>query len=218
MVFKNNSSKGIFGEIKSDLKKLKLSGDSRWLQKVAPKEILKVSESAHFYLNEGFVRPQLGECSWQDCAQLLRKTHHCQLSSWTSSIPQNHREINFMYSKKNLAFHSLLRRKMIITTNSHYLTFSIIFSLVWRIIILCDLGSGRVNKLLIFTQYSQMWSLPVDFLQGAWPLCTSIWAHFCCKAWNYNECMSKHCWPTSVRTAALNKNRIIIHHKKSQRW
>ena len=35
MVFRNNSSKGIFGEIMSDSKKLKLSGDSRWLQKVA---------------------------------------------------------------------------------------------------------------------------------------------------------------------------------------
>ena len=35
MVFRNNSSKGIFGEIMSDSRKLKLSGDSRWLQKVA---------------------------------------------------------------------------------------------------------------------------------------------------------------------------------------
>ena len=35
MVFRNNSSKGIFGEIMSDSEKLKLSGDSRWLQKVA---------------------------------------------------------------------------------------------------------------------------------------------------------------------------------------
>ena len=34
MVFRNNSSKGIFGEIMSNSKKLKLSGDSRWLQKV----------------------------------------------------------------------------------------------------------------------------------------------------------------------------------------
>ena len=39
MVFRNNSSKGIFGEIMSDSKKLKLSGDSRWLQEVAPKKI-----------------------------------------------------------------------------------------------------------------------------------------------------------------------------------
>ena len=37
MVFRNNSSKGIFGDIISNLKKLKLSGDSRWLQKVALK-------------------------------------------------------------------------------------------------------------------------------------------------------------------------------------
>ena len=32
---RNNSSKGIFGEIMSDSKNLKLSGDCRWLQKVA---------------------------------------------------------------------------------------------------------------------------------------------------------------------------------------
>ena len=35
MVFRNNSPKGITGEIMSDSKKLKLSGYSRWLQNVA---------------------------------------------------------------------------------------------------------------------------------------------------------------------------------------
>ena len=44
MVLRNNSSKGIFGEITSDSKKLKLSGDSRWLQKVALKRCSTTSQ------------------------------------------------------------------------------------------------------------------------------------------------------------------------------
>ena len=87
-VNRNNSWKGIFGETMSDSKKLKLSGDSRWLQKV---NLKRLGECTFLKFGSERVKiwsPPLSHFPSPSCqqqwAQMTDQSHYCRKAAWRS--------------------------------------------------------------------------------------------------------------------------------------